>query len=326
MKLNVHELKKFNSVTSSMKYNGILPILSYLKFKDGIITKNNLEQFVEMEANFEGECLIDERVLMAFVNSVSCEEIDVKLEGKSVVLSCGKRITKSPTDEVANYPTVEDNNLEGIVIEEEIINSIKIASGFTIERENLPYTQCVFLGHGFLGAATGYIGYVEKLDDKFPEMILDKNCISVIKGLNNFSFSQNDAFQFVRNGVFNFGFRKTDTKFINFAPFYNVDGDKKVSLDKSEIISFCDYCVSSTPSKVVIAKVSGNKLSMEDADFSISAESEISAELDDFVFNPSFMAKMLKSVPDETVTFIRSKQKYFVTGKSGFVSLIMEMF
>jgi hypothetical protein len=325
MKLKTNELRKFNAVTSSMKQNGIIPVLSYLRFKDGVITKNNLEQFVEMEADFEGECLIDERVLMAFVNSVSGDVIDVKIDEKSVTMVCGKRVTKSPTEAVENYPLVEDNNLEGIAIDEGIIKSIKIASNFTMERENLPYTSCVFLGRGILGAATGFIGYVEKIDESIPEMILDRNAISVIKGLNNFNFSQNESFQFIRSGVFNFGFRKTDTKFVNYAPFAEVTITNGVEVDKHEIISFCDYCVGSTPSKVVIAKVSGNKLSMEDADYGISAEQELSVELEDFNFNPSFMGKLLKSVPNDTVTFLRAKQKYFITGESGFVSLIMEM-
>lgn len=326
MKLKTNELRKFNAVTSSMKQNGILPVLSYLRFKDGVITKNNLEQFVEMEADFKGECLIDERVLMAFVNSVSGDVIDVKIDEKSVTLVCGKDKTKSPTEEVINYPVTENNDLEGIEIGEEIIRSIKIAADFTMERDDMPYTSCVFLGRGLLGAATGFIGYVEKIDENIPEIILDRNAISVIKGLNNFNFSENESFRFIRSGVFNFGFRKTDTKFVNYAPFAVVNGTNKVEVDKHEIISFCDYCVKSTTSKVVICKMSGNMLSMEDDDYGISCEKELSVELDDFNFNPSFMGRLLKSVPDDTVTFIRAKQKYFVTGESGFVSLIMEMF
>ena len=145
MKLKTNELRKFNAVTSSMKQNGILPVLSYLRFKDGVITKNNLEQFVEMEADFKGECLIDERVLMAFVNSVSGDVIDVKIDEKSVTLVCGKDKTKSPTEEVINYPVTENNDLEGIEIGEEIIRSIKIAADFTMERDDMPYTSCVFL-------------------------------------------------------------------------------------------------------------------------------------------------------------------------------------
>lgn len=326
MKLKTNELKKFNSVTSSMKQNGLLSILSYLRFKDGIITKNNLEQFVEMEADFEGECLIDERVLMAFVNSVNAPEIDVKVEEKSITLSCGKDKTKSPTDDINNFPAPANDGLEGVEIGEDIVRGIKIASNFTMERENLPYTSCIFLGRGLLGAATGYIAYVEEIDTGIPEIILEKNAISVAKGLNNFLFSQNDKFQFIKSGAFNFGFRKTDTKFQNYAPFAKISGGKKVDIDKSELISFCDNCISSTPSKVVAAQIVGNKLYMEDKDFGISCEKELSVELGDLVFNPSFMGKMLKSLPDESLTFIKSEYKFFVTGKSGFTALIMAMY
>lgn len=326
MKLKTNELKKFNSVTSSMKQNGLLPILSYLRFKDGIITKNNLEQFVEMEVDFEGECLIDERVLMAFVNYVNAPEIDVRVEEKSITLSCGKDKRKSPTDDINNFPAPENDELEGIEIGEDIVRGIKIASNFTLERDNLPYASCVFLGRGLLGAATGFIAYVEEIDANIPEIILDKNALSVIKGLNNFLFSQNGSFQFIKSGSLNFGFRKTDTAFVNYAPFTKIDGDKKVSISKSELIPFCDNCVSSTPSKVVIAEIKGNKLSMEDKDFGISGEKELSVELGDLAFNPSFMGKLLKALPDEEVIFTKSDNKFFITGESGFISLIMAMY
>ena len=77
MKLSTKQLKQFNSIAGGMKQNNILPILSYLRFKDGTITKNNLESFVTMEADFEGSVLIDEKILMSFVEYTNAEEINV---------------------------------------------------------------------------------------------------------------------------------------------------------------------------------------------------------------------------------------------------------
>ena len=109
MKLKVNEIKKFKSVAGALRQNNILPILSYLKFEDRIITKSNKESFVTMEADFEGSVLIDEKILMSFIEYVSGSEIDVNVSGNSVVLSCGKEKYKSPTDDVINFPKVHEN-------------------------------------------------------------------------------------------------------------------------------------------------------------------------------------------------------------------------
>ena len=325
MKLKTNELKKFNSYSSSIKANSILPIFSYLKFKDGVITKSSSEQFIEMEADFKGKCLIDERALMAFVNAESSDEINVEVKGNSILLSSGKRRGTSPTEDINNFPKSEFNIDNAVSIPNEIISSIKIASNFTLERENMPYTSCVFLGRGLLGASTGFVAYIESIDKSIPEIILDKPITTALKSLSNVLFSETGSWQFIQSGAFNFGFRKREIKFVNFLPFLNIGDEEGVKTDKSEIIAFCNNCIATTPSSVVVAKIEGNKLTMNDADFGVSCETELPIELGDFTFNPSFMGKLLMSLPDEEVTFIKNKDRFYITGKSGFTSLIMQM-
>ena len=218
MKLQTKQLKQFNAIAGSMKHNGILPILSYLKFEDGIITKNNLESFIEMEADFEGSVLIDEKILMSFVDSVNAEEIDVKVNGTKVTLSHGKEKDNSPTDDVKNFPQSAGSDNEEIEIPQEVLNAVKVAANFTMDRESMPYTSCVFIGNGLVGAITGFVAYVEKAGEGLPEIILERNAISVIRNFNTVSFSENDCYQFFTNNIFRFGFIKKDTKFINMKP------------------------------------------------------------------------------------------------------------
>jgi hypothetical protein len=325
MKLLTKQLKTFDSVAGSMPQNRILPILSYLKFEDGYITKNNLESFVIMEADFKGRCLIDEKILMSFVNSTNADEIDVKVDGTSIILSHGKEKMVSPTDDIINFPESKLSETEEIEIDSDVIRAIKTAANFTIERENTPYASCVFLGKGLVAATTGFVAYTEKAPDSIPEIILEKNAISVIKNFTTISFSQSDSYQFFTNHIFKFGFIKKDTKHINMLPFSKVPEEEKVLVDKKEIIKFCDACVSSCQSPVITANIKMDKLIMEDAAYGIKYEKPISVILKDFSFNPALMGKLLKSVPDEQVYFIRGDKKYYVTGASGFVSLIMEI-
>ena len=77
MKIPTKQLKAFNSAAGSMRQNSILPILSFLKLDKRTITKNNLEAFITMDIDFEGSYLIDEKILMGFIESVDAEEIDI---------------------------------------------------------------------------------------------------------------------------------------------------------------------------------------------------------------------------------------------------------
>ena len=325
MKLQTKQLKKFNSIAGSMPQNKILPILSYLKFEDGYITKNNLESFVTMEADFIGKCLIDEKILMSFVDSTNAEEIDVIVNGNSVVLSHGKEKMVSPTDDIVNFPVSTLSESEEIEIDSEIIRAIKVASNFTAERENTPYASCVFLGNKMIAATTGYVAYIENIDTDLPEIILEKNMIPILKNFNSVSFSQSDSYLFFSNSIFRFGFIKKDTKFVNMTPFTKVPENNKVYVNKVEIIRFCDACVSSLSSPVIVANIKGQKMVMINTDYGIEYEKPLSAELEDFTFNPALMGKLLKSIPDENVYFTLDKNKYFITGESGFISLIMEI-
>lgn len=326
MKLIVKQLKTFNSIAGGMKVNNILPITSYLKFEDGYITKNNMESFVTMEADFKGKCLIDEKALMSIVEKTNEEYIEVKVKDKTVTLLYGDKKGGSPTDDLINFPKNDESDAKEIEISSEVIKAIKVASNFTIDNGHLPFTACVFIGNGIVSASTGFIAYAEKEESKLPEIILDKSAVSAIRNFDSVSYSENESYQFFTNHIFRFGFSKKDTKFVNMKPFSIVPPDlEKIEINKNEILNFCEICISSCPSRAIVATAKGKKLHMVDAAYEINHDHPISVELPDFSFNPVFMAKLLKSIPDEKINIYKGPQRYYITGESGFVSLIMEM-
>src|SRR5690606_12927667 len=133
MKLKTKQLKQFNSIAGSMRQNNILPVLSYLKFEDGKITKNNLESFVTMDADFEGSMLIDEKILMSFVEATNAEEINVDSDGKRVTLSHGKEKFNSPTEDVNNFPKSAEPEGDEIEVPQDVLRAVKIAANFTMD-------------------------------------------------------------------------------------------------------------------------------------------------------------------------------------------------
>jgi hypothetical protein len=325
MKIKTRQLKQFNSIAGSMRQNNILPILSYIKFEDGKITKNNLESFVTMEADFEGSVLIDEKILMSFVESIDAEEIDVTVNGTKVTLSVGKEKDNSPTEAVGNFPVNPAPDGEEIEISQEVLKAVKIASNFTADNENIPFTSCVFIGKGLVAATTRFIAYTEIVDEALPEIIIEKSALAVIKNFNNASFSQNESYQFFNNHNFTFGFIKKDTKFVDMKMFSKMPEGNIVKMDKTILVKFCDMVNSRCVGRVVIANINADKVSMIDVDYGNEAEKQLPAPLPDFSFNPLFMGKLLKSLPDTELDFTKEGKRIFITGKSGFVSLIMDM-
>lgn len=324
MKLNTKELRKFKSIAGGMVQNKLLPILSYLKFDKGEITKNNLESFIIMDADFEGSCLIDEKILYSFIESTNAEEIDVAIKDNSVIISHGKEKMISPTEPVINFPISSISEGKEIELSHDVIRAINIASNFVSDGV-MGYSMRVFIGKGLVAATTGYIAYFEKIDKELPEIIIEKNAAGLVKNFESVLFSQNDRCQFFSNHVFRFGFIKTEAKFIDMNPFAIIPDEEKVEIGKSEIIRFCDTCINSTTGRIVNANIIEDKLSMTDGGFGIEYEKPLSVKLSNFSFNPVVMSKMLKSIPDEKVSFIKDKDKYYVTGESGFVALIMEI-
>ena len=323
MKLQTKQLKQFKAVSSGIKSNGIIPILSYLKFEPGNITKSNLEAFVIMDADVTDAMLIDEKVLMNFVDFTNADTITVTVKGNSIIITDGKAKVTSPTEDIKNFPAIAEATNKPVNIEPEVIEAIKVASNFTIEDSTMPFKECVFLGNGIVAASSGFICYTKAMEA--PTAIIHNNVAASLIKFHSLLYSETETYQFFTNGIFKFGFVKNDTKFINMTPFSVIPEGEPTEVEKQELIKFCDICISNTPGRVVTATINGNKMLMQDAAYGIDIEIPLSAKLDNFSFNPVIMAKMLKALPDEKLKFVRSTNKYFITGDSGFVSLIMEI-
>jgi DNA polymerase III sliding clamp (beta) subunit (PCNA family) len=168
MKLQTKQLRQFKSISGSLKQNSTLPILSYLKFEDGYITKNNLESFVTMEADFKGSCLIDENILMSVVNSTSEQEIEVVIKKDIVILKYGQSQISSPTEDISGFPVNIEPGGNKVELTKEILDQIKIAFLFTEEVQNFAYAGVVFVGNRLVAACNNYIAYTKIFEGETP--------------------------------------------------------------------------------------------------------------------------------------------------------------
>lgn len=324
MKLNVSQLKQFKSISSNVRNNGIIPILSYLKFSNGAITKSNLESFVIMEADFKGEMLIDENALMTFIEFTSAEQIEATVKGNSILITDGKAKVTSPTEDIKNFPAIAEDQNPPVNLGSDVIDAIRVAINFTVETKTSPYTDCIFLGDEIIAASTGFTAFIKPLQ-AVPEIIITSQVASSLIKFESLLFSETDTYQFFSSGTVKFGFVKDDTKFLNMKGFAVVSGNDPITIEKGDLVKFCDICASNSKGRPVSASIEKNKLTMVDSEYGINIEIPLSENLDDFTFNPVIMAKLLKAVPDNSLTFTRSTNKYFITGPSGFVCVIMEV-
>lgn len=322
MKLKVAQIKEFKKIASGIKTNQTLPVLSYLKFENGYITKNNLESFVTMKADFEGNFLLDEISLFSFIDSITADEIDIEISQTQALFTFGKEKHKSPTEDVSGFLVLPEITGEAFVLTPKILNEIKTAALFTQDIENTPYASCIFVGRGLIGACINHMAYT-KIMDGLPEIIIERNSMQILKNFDSLEFVDAGNYTCFSSGNFKIGFIKKDTKFLPLSPFAIVPEGKSVDIEKYEIIKFCDSCITACMGRFIQINVENGKMHLADSAYGI--EKEKPCELEDFGFNPTVMSKLLKSLPDEKITFTKSDRKYYMTGPGGYVALIMEM-
>lgn len=335
MKIKVSDLRSFKANSGFIKQNNIIPVLSYLKFENGSVTKNNLNSFIiQSVGNSNESFLVDEKILMNFIDCTSESEIEIKLKDKRIHISDGNTKVTSPTDDLVNFPTNENEELEKTELDAEVLSAIKIASNFIMAEEgDMPVKAYVFVGGSLVAGSNGFIVYLEKFDKALPNFLLSKEIASSLGKYSSVSFSQSGNYYFLETDKIKLGFIKPNQGFVDFSPFSNFNKNvPSFVINKNEFIRFNDMAVSSTPIKGVPATFSVEKKKMKldynDTNYEINISKEIPAEgtmEGSFTFLPNNLNPLLKSVPDEILTFYQAKDRYYVTGDSGFVSFVTRM-
>lgn len=333
MKISVSELKSFKANASFIKQNNIIPVLAYLKFENGCVIKNNLNSFlIQKIGKFKESILVDEKILMAFVDNASSDEIEISVSGKRILITDGFTKDYSPTDDIINFPTNENGVFDKVQISAEVLASIKTASTFILSEETMPNKSNIFVGKKSVAGSNGFIAYVKTFDTDLTQMVLSKDTCTAISKFGSIDFYESENYHFFENDKCKFGFIKPTYPFFDLTVFGKYDNEAPhFEVNKFDLIKFNDLAISS-PSKKVVAtlKVQSEvmKLVMKDSDYERDVEKDISVTGEDvslFAYMPVNLNQLLKNVPDNDVTFYQAKNKYYITGESGFTTLIMEV-
>lgn len=335
MKLKTAELRSFKQNASFVKTKGILPILGYLKVADGTITKTNLESFIVQDIECKGSILLDEVIFFDFLSRTKEPTIEVTVKDKRVTISDGTMPKVSFAEEdITAFPSIPESDGESVELSNEVFCAINYAANFA-DHMDLPDMR----GHVFMGGETifggnGLICYMEKFKEKLPNVPILKDHATVIGKFNSASFSESEKYIFFQTESCRYGFIKSMYPFTDMSTVIKLDKkDKSFILDKSDLLTFSEMCVSNTKAALRIANLSvkQNKLCMEmvDTDYEVEVKQAVpigDGEMDgEFAFNPVMMATMLKNLPDNELTFYRNNGSLIITGDSGFTSIIQQL-
>lgn len=331
IKVPVSDLRSFKKNSSHIKSKGIIPILDYIKFDNGTISKTNINEFVVQESNFSGAFLVEERILFNFIEYTHASEILFIADGKKVIISDGSQKTSSNQAEIELFPAIEQPPKETVSLTDTILKLFGAAAKYTQEQDDLRKSH-IFIGGDAILASDGFIAFYRKIDRVLPNTAIHRHVAERISSIDPADFSQNENKMFFRAGKVIYGFQKTEATYIDMRRFFEYSKEDSFHAPKSELIEFNEMCLSMSKIKMChpFLEIKNDKLIMSavNSDYGVDNEKEIEVVGgmgDKFKYDAAIFNRLLKTAPDEELTFSRIKGMMYITGASGFTSLIMEL-
>lgn len=331
-KVPIADIRSFKKNSAHIKNNGILPILDYVKFDNGTITKTNLNEFVVQESNFSGAFLIEERVLFNFIEYTNASDLLITVDGNKIVLSDGAQKTTSVVGDLKVYPETDAPPEEKFSLTDTILKLFGAASKYTREDQYDLIISHIFVGDEVITASDRLIAFYRKIDRDLPKIAIPRFVAERVSSMDPAKFSQNEKKLFFQVGNVLYGFPKTEAVYVDMRQYFNYQKNNSFHVAKSELIDFNDMCLSMSPSKIChpTFEIVDSKLRLcaNDRDYGVDNEKEIDVvgKMESkFKYDAALMNRLLKTAPDDELTFHQSKAMFYITGDSGFTSLIMEL-
>jgi hypothetical protein len=324
MEFKTAELRHFINKTRSIKPNNILPILSMIKYDDGVLTKTNLETYFlsEISTKYKQPFLIDEKILLAKLKEIDSETITIEVKDNFIVLN-GK--TKFPTMSVSEYPNPPElKNMEKVVIDSETIKAVGYFGSLTMisdQPHNLSYVHVTKNG---IFASNNFSFVNREVTLELVDVLLSREACSLLSEYSEVEYYTSDNYNFFSSKTDSIAFIKPTAKtpVEAFSRVIN-GGEKEVSaeFDKKDFLLFCDFVSAVTPALLPECKLSikDKKLSLtlNDSSYDISDSRDMDVvgafEMDSFTFNPKVFSQYLKSIPYSLIRFSPHSQNGAIT-------------
>jgi len=355
--ISVSEVRAFFQRSKSIKENKILPILAYIKFEyDGetcTLTKNSMASFVihEVEAEVAKKIknikvLLDERSLSSIIENapsdaiLTIESTSIKkdnIDTNKVHMVCGKKKMDFFAPFGENFPAPEkQEKTEVFVLDKTVLKALAAAADHSDPikdvRTWLMYAYIFNLGaadnptHYCVWGGDGQVMYYKEFDKPLPHMVLEPAACNVICQYDQVEFSQSGKYYFFGTGKSIYGFAQPEAAYRDISPIVALKKEGNVTLDRAEIIEFCQMVIGNNPTEYGCEGIIKNegkrqlKFVYDNAQFSKYAEMILDVkkdfDIDEFIFNAKAMLTVMKSIDSDKVQFHKPIQhNIFVTVK-----------
>jgi hypothetical protein len=319
MLFKTSELRDFFNKTKAIRVNNVLPILSYVKYENGTLTKTNMETYFtsEISTKNKGSFLLDEKTISAKLKETTDETINIEVNGKFCTI--GK--LKFPIEDVEQFPKAplfEDE--KKVSLDEAIIRSIGVFRQLTMTQDP-PNNLCyVHLNSSGVYATNNHSFANVEFYAELPEILLSTDSCALLSIYADVEFYEKENYNFFLSGKDSIAIIKPHFK-TPLEAFKNVIGacDKETSFefDKRELIAFCDFVTtvsgSLLPECTMSIKDKTMFLTLNDPAYEISDSREILGvgkyEMDKVSFNPKVYSAYLKAIPYTLVRLSAHSQK-----------------
>lgn len=333
VKVPLADIKAFKRNSSIIKNNSILPIYGFVKFDNGTITKNSKYEFVIQESNFSGSFLVEEKVLFNYIDYATSSDIIFTIEDKKVTMADGKTKQSCTTEDIKLYPICEEPPIDYFRFDDSIIKAIRAACHFTRDDEHDLIISHIYIGNKTVAASDRLIAYCQEITSgDLPKTAIHKSVAERISKMPPGNFAETDTKCFFRMEGMIYGFSKTEATYVDLRQYFSLPKGERFIVQKSEISDFNDLCLAIAPLKSAwptFEIIDGElRLSASDADYGRDGQKqvEVVGKMEGkFKYDAVLMNKLLKSAPDEELTFTQSKKSYYITGDSGFNAMIAEI-
>jgi len=332
IKVPVADIRSFKKSSSHIQNKGVLPILDYIKFDNGAITRTNINEFVIQESTFTGSFLIEERILFSFIDYTNASDVTFVTDGKRVVISDGSQKASSTQGDISLFPIPEEMPKETVSLTDTILKHFGAAAKYTKEGGDDLRKTHIFIGGDTILASDANIAFYRKIDRMLPKTAIHRSVAQRVSSIDPADFAQTEKKLFFKAGKVIYGFQKTEATYIDMSSFFKYENLDSFHAPKDELIAFNDTCLSMSKLKIChpFLEIKDGKLIMSavNSDFGVDNEKEIEVvgKMEGKLqYDAATLNRLLKTAPDEELTFSRGKGMVYITGDSGFTSLIMEL-
>lgn len=318
MKINTAELRAFLQAAGRIKPSRLMPILNFIKFENGTITKSNGPEFVQYTCEFKGVFLVEERIISNFIAATKADEIEITWTAKRVIISDGSASVNSPNADVKDFGTIPEHADNWDPLEDKIMEAIgSCATLLSDEDTAQPATRHVFIGGGLVVGTDGNVGLLYDVPQT-SRIMLAKGPAAILGRLGRAEYVSAGNYDFFRSGPLLLGFVKPElVTWYDFVTWKAPDGLPVFTLPKAELIAFCDMCNAASPAYGGPSKLTRTSAEMNDNDYEVQVHRNIpgiGADVDPIQFAPRWLGKLLRQVPGDTIAIHYAPKTIYLVG------------